>query len=260
MTTNRIREIQKQIVANLERGEDISELSRQLATERAEIASQAEVEELQKIAGARQALRERAEGVKATVARQATAIDEFLAHRDKILPQLQELIGPMRELARMGRASWDDKDGKPGECYIYNDPGQFQGAVRGIPRELLPDFKCPTLEMAIPGESSFGKSTAALYYFEACAGVLANFRRGSMKPFAASTDEGLLLDTEPETGPEPETGSCIVCSHPEAEAINKQLKEGKSLRDLEAEFSVSRSTLSRHKNRCLNLGAMRIAE
>ena len=251
-----IKTLQKQIVANLEDGRDISELSRQLATERAKIASQAEVEELQKVADARQALRNRAENVKATVTRQAAAVDEFLAHRDKLLPQLQELIGPMRELARMGKTAWDDKDGKPGECYIYNDPGSFQAAVRGIPKELLADFKCPTLEMAIPSEDSFGKSSEALYYLEACAGILANFRKGFMAPFAASTDEGLLLDNEPET----ETGNCIVCSHPEAEAINKQLREGKPLRDIETEFNVSRSTLSRHKNKCLKLIAIQIAE
>ena len=251
MTTNRIRELQKQIVANLEKGEDISELSHQLATERAKITALAEVVELQKIASSRRALRERAVNVEATVAQQATAVDEFLAHRDKLLPQVQELIEPMRELARMGRASWE-RD--PGKCYLYNDAGSFQGAVRGIPAELLPDFKCPTLEMAIPSEQSFGKSTEALRYLEYCAGILANFQRGFMKPSAASTDEALLLDTEPETG------SCSVCDHPEAEAINKQLREGKSLRDLEAEFSISRSTLSRHKNRCLNLGAIRIAE
>lgn len=251
--TDKIAIIKKRIVEKLEKGEDVSDLSRQLDEERAKIVAHADIEELQKVADARQALRGRAEDIKATVARQAAAIDAFLAYRDKILPQLQELIEPMKELARMGKASWDDTDGKPGECFIYNDPGPFQAAVRDIPKELLPaDFKCPTLEMAIPSERSVGKSTVALYYLGACIGILANFRKGFMAPFAASTDDSLLLDNEPETG------SCIVCSHPEAETINKQLREGKSLRDLEVEHHISRSSLSRHRNRCLNLGAIRV--
>jgi len=32
------------------------------------------------------------------------------------------------------------------------------------------------------------------------------------------------------------------------------------LRDIEAEFGVSKATLSRHKNNCLNLGAVRLHE
>ncbi|MFC1938582.1 helix-turn-helix domain-containing protein [Chloroflexota bacterium] len=52
---------------------------------------------------------------------------------------------------------------------------------------------------------------------------------------------------------ESKAGSCIVCSHAEAETINSLLRQGKSLRDIESEFDVSRSTLSRYKNRCLNL-------
>ena len=252
MTVDRIKEIQKQIVVKLEKGEDISELSRQLAQERAKIATQAEIEELQKIADARQTFKKRAEDVKATVERQAVAIDEFLAHRDKILPQLQELVEPMKQLARMGRASWE---GDSGECYIYNDSGPFQAAVRDIPKELMPaDFKCPTLEMAIPSEHSSGKAKEALFYLEACIGILTNFRKGFMIPTSMSTDGNLLLDNEAETG------HCLVCVHPEVETINKQIKEGKSLRDLEAEFKVSRSTLSRHKNHCLNLSAIHIGE
>ena len=66
------------------------------------------------------------------------------------------------------------------------------------------------------------------------------------------------FDGELET--ESETGSCIVCSHAEVEAINNLLRQGKPLRDIEAEFGVSRSSLSRHKGRCLNLGAIRIHE
>jgi len=45
--------------------------------------------------------------------------------------------------------------------------------------------------------------------------------------------------------------SCRVCQHRERGAIDKALQEGRSLRDIETEFNVSRSTLSRHKRNCL---------
>ena len=75
----------------------------------------------------------------------------------------------------------------------------------------------------------------------------------------------MAVDNEPENEPEGETTSevelsCRVCQHPEREAIDKALREGRSLRDIETEFNVPRSTLSRHKNRCLNLGAIRVVE
>ena len=248
-----VKELQKKLVRAIEVKQDPAPILSELAKLRAADAMEADREEAQKIAKVRKTLRDRAEVIKATIAKQAAAVDEFLAYRDKLLSQLQELIEPMRELARMGRASWEDTDGKPGECYLYNDPGSFQSAVRGIPREILSSaLKCPTLQMAIPSEDSFGKSTAALFYLESCAGILANFQKGFMVPIAALTDDSLLLDDEPETG------SCIVCQHESREAIDKALKEGNRLRDMEAEFGVSRSSLSRHKNRCLNLGAIRV--
>ena len=52
--------------------------------------------------------------------------------------------------------------------------------------------------------------------------------------------------------------SCLVCREREREAIDKALQEGRSLRDIETEFNVPRSTLSRHKRNCLNLGTVRM--
>jgi len=250
-----IRRLQKELVKALETGGDKVPILKKMADVRAASAMEDDQAEAQKIADARQALRNKAEAVKANVERQATAIDQFLAYRDKTLPQLEALIEPVQELARMGRASWEDKQGEPGECYIYPDPSPFQGAIRGIPKELLPDdFKCPTLEMTIPSERSFGKAKEALYYFEACIGILSNFRKGFMTPSTAATDDSLLLDNEPEN----ETGNCIVCSHAEVKTIDNLLRQGRHLRDIESEFSVSRSSLSRHKGKCLKPGVIKV--
>lgn len=194
---NRIKAIQKHIVDALEKGEDVAKLRNELARVRAEIAADAEVEELRKVANERQALRDKAEAVKVEVQTQGEAIDAFLKARDAVLPKLQELQEPLRELAGMSNATWE---ANPGRCYLFNDAGVFSASVVNIPKELLPkDFSCPTLEMTIPSELSYGKARQAFQFFEYCVGILCSFKKGSMSVHARPTDASLLLDNEPET-------------------------------------------------------------
>jgi len=257
MTDNRLAEIkaiQKRIVNALEAREDVSQLRNELARVRAEIAADAEIAELKKITVRRQSLKDKAAKVIATVADQDAAITTFLKARDALLTKLQELQEPLKELAQMGNTSWE---ANPGKCYLYNDVGAFSAAVIDIPKELLPaDFSCHTLEMIQGSERSFGKARQAWQYFEYCIGILSSFKKGSMSVHARSTDDSLLLDNEPETT----EANCLVCQHERVAEINEALKSGRPLRELETEFGISRSTLSRHKNRCLNLGAIRIVK
>jgi len=244
MTDNRLGEIkaiQKRIVDALEKGEDVSKLRNELARVRAEIAAEAEVQELQKIAAERHKLRDKAEAVKVKVQTQGDAIDIFLKARDAMLPKLQELQEPLKELADMANPSWE---ANPGKCYLFNDVGVFSASVIDIPKELLPkDFSCPSLEMIQPGEQSFGKARQAFQYFQYCIGILSSFKKGSMSVHARPTDDGLLLDTETETT----EVNCLVCQHPEREAIDKALTEGVSLRDIASQYGISKSTVDRHK-------------
>jgi len=259
MTTDTIKAIQKQIIVKLEAGEDVSELTKRLAQERAKIAAQAEIEQLKKIANERQALRDKAEAVKVKVQKQGEAIDTFLKARDTLVSQLQLLLAPMSELAKMAAAAWERE---PGECYIFNDLGQFAGAIRGIPQGYLPsDWGCPFLEMIGGQVDARGKAAEAYSYFMSALGILTNFQKG-ISTMGQPPAEGLMaIDNEPETETTSEVElSCRVCQHPERGAIDKALQEGRSLRNIETEFNVPRSTLSRHKNRCLNLGAIRIHE
>lgn len=257
MTDDRLGEIKalrKRIVNAQEKGEDVGSLSRELARVRAEVAAEAEVQELAKVADKRHALRGKAEAVLAKVHEQGEAIDAFLKARDPLVEALSPLLEPMRELAQLSNPSWERN---PGQCYLFNDVGSFAGALHDIPRELLPsDVACPTLEMTQPSERSFGKALQAAAHLEYCLGILVSFRKGAMTVNLRPTDRGLLLDGEPETS-EVEL-ACLVCQHEKAEAINKALQDGRPLRELEAEYGVSRSTLSRHKNRCLSLGAARM--
>ena len=244
--TDTIKAIQKQIVAKLEVGEDVSELTRRLAQERARIAAQIEVEELKKIVDERQQLRDKAAKVQEKVKLQGEAIDAFLKVRDAIITPLAELVEKARDLPKL-----------QSECYAqYHDAFVFGGDMRQIPKGyLLADFNCPILDMASGVSESYDVAAQAFFYLQSGLGLLANLTKGEMtipgKP--AGEFDGEL---EPET----ESGSCIVCSHPEVEAINSLLRQGKPLRDIEAEFDVSRSSLSRHKNNCLNLGAVRVRE
>lgn len=239
----------------METGRDPAPIQKELADLRAMIAAEEELAELQKIANERQALRDNAEAVKSKVQKQGEAIDAFLEARDAMLPRLQELQEPLEELAQLANPSWESN---PGQCYLFNDAGYFSASVIDIPKELLPkDFSCPTLEMTLPGERSFGKAREALQYFQYCIGILSNFKKGSMNIHARPTDDSLLLDIGDNETSEIEL-NCRVCNHEKVKEINEALKVGRPLRELETQYSVSRSTLSRHKNNCLNAGAIRV--
>ncbi len=80
-------------------------------------------------------------------------------------------------------------------------------------------------------------------------GILAGFTK-EIQEVGLGKANNPLVENEVET-------SCRVCEHPKVEAINKALTEGKSLRTIETEYNVPRSTLSRYKNNCLNLGTIR---
>ena len=253
-TLESVRSLQKQIVRALETGKDPAPLLTQLAEVRASIAMATEREELQRITDERQALRDKAGKVQEKVQKQSDAIDRLLKLRDSIVSQLQPLIEPMRELAKLQTPSWGKE---PGECYLFNDIGSFASAVKGIPEGYLPaDFTYPMLEMEGGLVSADNKATEALSYFMAAYGLLAALRKGQSQ-LTLKKAEGLLSVDDDDETPEVEL-DCRVCQHQERAAIDNLLKKNKSLRDLESEFGVSRSTLSRHKNRCLNLGAVRV--
>ena len=241
MTTDTIKAIQKQIIVKLEAGEDVSELTRRLAQERAKIAAKTEVDQLKQIADERQALRDSATKVQEKVKLQSDAIDQFLELRDTLVSQLQPLIEPMKELAKMAAPSWERE---PGTCYSgFNDLSQFAGEVRGIPERYLPaDFGCPFLEMEGGQVDALNKASEAFAYFTAVVGILTGFTKG-ISAIGLKRVEGLMAIDETET----ESADCIVCSHAEVETINNLLSQAKSLRDIESEFDVSRSSLSRHK-------------
>ncbi len=242
-----IKALRKRIVEAIETGKDPAPIQRELDELRTAIAKEGELAELNKIVALRQELRNKAESVKGKVKCQGESIDAFLASRDSVLETLTPILKQVAELARMTNQSWEVD---PGSCYLFNDISQFQASVNGIPREMLPDgFNCPTLEMANGNELSLGKAKQAAVYLRSAVGILQSFKKGAMLPISQITDGSLLLD---ETKPERITElSCLVCNHEKAEEINKALQSGRPLRDLEAEYNVSRSTLSRHNSRCI---------
>ena len=117
--------------------------------------------------------------------------------------------------------------------------------------------------MAGGQDRAWQKADEAVWYLMGGYGLLANLVRGEMR-INQREAEG-LLSLEGETSSDGEISSdgetsCKVCRSEQREAIDKAIKEGRTLRDIEAEFGVSKATLSRHKNNCLNLGAVRLHE
>lgn len=248
MTTDTIKTIQRQIVAKIEAGEDYSELSRQLAEERAKIAALSEVEELEKIAARRREFRDRAAKVQEKVKLQGEAIDTFLEARNAVIKALAPILEKARDLPKL-----------QGECYAYHDVAVFGADLRQIPQGYLSKdgFSCPILRMASGQTDSYDVAAMGLFHLNAGLGLLSQLVKGEMTvPQQPAGEFDGKLEGEPEAEPLEVDVNCRVCRHPSREAIDKALQSGRSLRDIETEFNVPRSTLSRHKNRCLKAGVV----
>ena len=238
-----IRGIQKAIVSALEKGEDVAELSRRLARVRAEIAAEVEVEELKKVATEREELRNQAEAVKARVEKQRVAIAAFLEARDGVVDEMLPFLEKAKTLVDL-----------QGKCYEqYRRAGDLVWTT-SLPEGYLPkELTVPVLEGADKVTDAQDRASQAVSYITAGLGLLQNLQRVD-RPFP----ERPATEFEGELGtPEP---NCLGCQHSRAEEINKALQAGRPLRGLEDEFSISRSTLSRHRGRCLNLGPIRMVE
>lgn len=247
MTTDTIKAIQKQIVVKLEAGEDISELTRQLTQERAKIASQAEIEQLKKITDERRQLRDKADVIRGKVQKQDAAINSFLKARDGIIKALTPILEQAKKLPEL-----------QAKCYEqYRGPGDLVW-IKKVPKGYLPKgLAVPMLDTEDGVTDSYDRAAQAVWYIGAGLGSLQGLKREDRpipeKP-AGEFDGALGSGTS-----EIEL-NCLVCNHEKTAEINKALQDGRPLRDIEAEYQVSRSTLSRHRNRCLNLGAIRIRE
>lgn len=249
MTT--VKGLQQRIVKALDKGQDPAPLLKELAELRAKIAKEAETElaELQKVASERQAIRGKREAVKAKVQKQGEGIDAFLKARDTLVSQLKPLLEPMGELVKMGAVTLDYQGREPGPCYIFSSKSQFGGAVNQIPEGYLPrDFGCPFLQIEGGKVDCREKAAEANKFLNNAHSILAAFTKGIITRPLRQPAEGLVvLDDEPEGETAEVESSCLVCRHREREAIDKALQDGRSLRDIKAEFGVSRSSLSRHK-------------
>jgi hypothetical protein len=242
-----ITELQKKVVKALETGQDPAPILKELADVRAAIAMEAEQAELQKVVDARKALRDKAEQVTVKIQKQTEAIGTFLKVRDNITEALLPIISKAKELPDL-----HDK------CFAeFHDPMQAGAITRAAGGFLPADLTIPILQLGKGEQYAYDASKQALMYLNYAYGLLANLQKIESKPVQPSIDPELDFgDNHSETA----EANCIVCAHEAVEAINKGLKEGRPLRDLETEFKVSRSSLSRHKQRCLGLSAIKIVE
>jgi len=242
MTT--ITELQKQVVKALERGNDPAPILKELADLRASIAMAAEKAELQKIADARQALRDKAAEVQEKIRLQSEAIDTFLKARDAITATLAPILEQARELPALQAKCFEQ----------YRRPSDLAWATK-LPEGYLPkELTIPFVEGSDKISESYDRAAQAVFYISAGLGLLQSLKREDRPiPEREATEFEAI---EPETT-EVEL-DCCVCNHEKVAEINKALQNGRPLREMETEYNVSRSTLSRHKNNCLSLGAIRI--
>ena len=233
--------LQKKIVKALEQGRDTTPILKELAELRAKQAMDGELVELTKVAGQKKEYKTRAETIKAKVSKQDKAIDTMLEARNRLVEQLEPILEPMSELAKLGMSSWE-RDSE-GSCYLFNDLSVYAAEVRSVPASYLKDAGCPFLSMSDGKSEARGKASEAYQYLGAAIAILKGFTKEIQRVVPGKADNP-LVENEVET-------SCRVCQHPKVEAINQALAEGKSLRAIGDEFNVARSTLHRHKSNCL---------
>ncbi|MGA2669915.1 MAG: hypothetical protein ABSF21_00635 [Dehalococcoidia bacterium] len=242
-----ITELQKKVVKALETGQDPAPILKELAELRTSIAMEAEKAELQKIVDKRKALQDRAEEVKAKIQKQNEAIDTLLKARDSIVEALLPIVNKAKELPNLHDKCFEEFHDGVQAGYITHAAGGF----------LPADLTIPMLQLGNGERDIHAVSKEAVMYLYNAYGLLANLQKIETKPQQPSIDPELDFGDDHSEITE---ANCLVCTHKDVEAINKGLKEGRPLRDLEAAFNVSRSTLSRHKNHCLDLSAIRITE
>lgn len=239
MTT--IAELEKRIVKAIETGQDPIPILKEEAELRAQIVMDERREQFQKIADERQRLKDKAAKIKEKIKQQDEAIDILLKARDSIVEALALILERAKELPKLQE-----------NCYAgFSDLQNFAWNVRGIPADYLgKDFKgCPMLRMKDGTVSADDMATRAFVWLKWAHGTLADLEKGQPQLPLREAEGLLVLEDDPEI----EVKNCIVCSHDQVKTINGLLKQGKtSLRDIESQFGLSRSSLSRHKNNCLS--------
>jgi hypothetical protein len=186
-----LEQLQKKIIDALEahKEKEAEALGKELKEMRADIEAKKELKELGKIAEARKELKDKAAVVIKKVSKQTKAIDEFLLKRDTLIKQLEPLIEPFKELAKLQAAAWERE---PGECYLFNDIGAFAAAIEKIPKDYFSEgFGCSFIRMKGDQVDAMGKAEESLQYFSAALGILLAFEKGESK-IPLQKAEGLM--------------------------------------------------------------------
>jgi hypothetical protein len=215
--------LDKKLVKALENHEDPAPILQEIRELREKQEEEKKLAEAQKVADERQQLYERAEGIKSQVERQNNAINNLLKARDGLLSQLQPLLEPMCQLAKMA-AGPESREGS-GDCYLINDLQSFAGTIKGIPSSYFPaDFGCPFLEMKGGEQDARGKASEALRYLTWACGILANLQKGTNKLSLMKGDPLLEIEGEdisPNLNPPPHSKRKVKQTESSTASSNK---------------------------------------
>jgi hypothetical protein len=163
-----VKELRKDILEALEKGEPTEKLERQLQTERLREATAGELDELAAIATRRKELRTHAQVIEGKVERQDAAVGAFLEARAPIIKALEDVraqaveLQPLQDLCRAE----------------YGAPVDFVREVRDIPQGYLPlSLTLHSLASGVSGVSEQELTAGVLFHIDAALDILRKCQR-----------------------------------------------------------------------------------
>ena len=236
-TATEIESIRTRIVEALAEGKPTGDLERQLVEARTAEATRLELDTLRPQAERRRQRREQAAALVEPAKAQSEAIDRFLAARDAVIGPLLELLPKAGELVS-----------------LQNSATVLRGFVAPALAEFLPPgFTTPVITGKDGVSDCHDRAAEALYYIRSGCGLLQSLQRENRAVLGQVTPTAGTDDDEDDSADEVETVgvACSICRHERATDIVAALESGRSLRDIGAEFNVSKSALSRHRGHLL---------
>jgi hypothetical protein len=200
----------------------------------------ADMADLKRQAETRLAWQAQVRDIQVRTKRQGEAIESFLPLRDSVTALIKQVAQKVQELTGAQELCFKE----------FPDSAAFRKAIVAIPPEYLSaGLVCPILVSNHAGwEARLSELPIAsdLESWGDHMNTIVNVPDiiPALPPAPAD-----LVDVDLEEGDlaGPGSKSCCVCDHPLRADIEKAMAEGRTLRDIEAEFKdVSKSSLSRH--------------
>ena len=226
-----ISDLRKRIVAALIKGEPVDGLERQLRQAKVDELEKTEMVELKRIAEQRLGWEKKVVEIKGRIGKQSEAVKRYLVARDAILAPIEAMIAQVKALAAMEQ-----------EATAYR-ACDFSEDTRALPLQFGADLRDPTLGHR--HWTGFDTTAQAAKYLEDAHDLLSGMYTFDYSPSSSEPLKDDLASSDVHDAVE--FRECNVCQHKDRTAIDLALQANQSLRDIESQFGVSKSSLHRHK-------------